>query len=162
FATTGSVHGLLLARLARTREAIDRGADVFVAASPIGRAALDQVTVQRQDVQELLDLVGSRDDALGRVASRLASRPFGESTASLIDMTPTWGEKEGKQVSLDVEGRELRVPPQLARVLGAVLTHLVRNAIAHGIEPPPDREEAGKPAVGIIRIRARHEREGGE
>ena len=161
FATTGSVHGLLMSRLHRTRQAIDNGSEVFVAASPIGRAALDQVTVQRSEVNELLELIGTRDDAISRVAARLASRPFGESTASLIDMTPTWGEKEGKRASLDVEGREVRIPPALARVLGGVLTHLVRNALAHGVEPPSVREEAGKPAAGVIRIVATDADDGG-
>ena len=55
---------------------------------------------------------------------------------------------------LDVEGREVRLPPRLARVLGGVLTHLVRNAVAHGIEPPPARVESGKPPGGTIRIAA--------
>jgi chemotaxis protein histidine kinase CheA len=69
-------------------------------------------------------------------------------------MAPTWGDREGRPVRLVVEGREVRVPPKLARVLGAVLTHLVRNAIAHGIEPPPVRAEAGKPGTGTIRVTA--------
>jgi two-component system chemotaxis sensor kinase CheA len=44
------------------------------------------------------------------------------------------------------------VPPKLARVLGAVLIHLVQNAIAHGIEPPQARKDAGKPKGGTIRV----------
>ncbi len=151
FATTGSVHGALLARLERASEAILRGCDVFVAASPIGRAALDQVTVRRSDINELETLASGRSDALARVVARLAARPFGESTASLIDMAPTWGDQEGKRVQLDVDGREVHVPPALARVLGGVMTHLVRNAIAHGIEPPAVRKDSGKPPVGTIK-----------
>jgi HAMP domain-containing protein/HPt (histidine-containing phosphotransfer) domain-containing protein len=155
FATTGSSHGHLKTRLGRALAAIDRGAEVFVEASPIGHAALEQVTVQRPDVQALMDLAGSRADTdLSRAVDRLAARPFGESTASLIDMAPTWGDREGRPVRLVVEGREVRVPPKLARVLGAVLTHLVRNAIAHGIEPAPVREDAGKPATGTISVTA--------
>jgi chemotaxis protein histidine kinase CheA len=135
---------------------IDEGAEVFVAASPIGRAALEQLTVQRPDVQRLTELAEARrDPALSEAVARLGARPFGEATASLIDMAPTWGDREGKHVLLDVDGREVRVPPGLARVLGAVLTHLVRNAIAHGIEPPAQRAEAGKPLVGTIRVVAR-------
>lgn len=154
FATTGSVHGALTSSFTRARAALDRGCDVFVAASPIGRAALDQVTVQRSDVERLEDLARGKGDDLARVVDRLASRPFGESTASLVDMAPTWADKDGKRVRLEVEGREVRVPPQLARVLPGILTHLVRNAIAHGIETPKVREDAGKPATGVIRAEA--------
>jgi chemotaxis protein histidine kinase CheA len=153
FATTGSVHGALRARLERAMQAVDKGAEVFVEASPIGRAALEQLTVQRPDVEAVQRLAERhRDPELAHAVSRLAARPFGESTASLVDMAPTWGDREGKLVHLDVEGREVRVPPRLARVLGAVLTHLVRNAIAHGIEPPRTRVEDGKPGAGTIRV----------
>src|SRR5208283_3395910 len=38
------------------------------------------------------------------------------------------------------------------RVLPGVLTHLVRNAVAHGIEAPEEREASGKPRVGTVRI----------
>jgi chemotaxis protein histidine kinase CheA len=155
FATTGSSHGHLKTRLRRAMAAIDRGAEVFVEASPIGPAALEQVTVQRPDVQALTELAAARGDAeLSRAVDRLAARPFGESTASLVDMAPTWGDREGRPVRLLVEGREVRVPPRLSRVLGGVLTHLVRNAIAHGIEAPQVREEEGKPHTGTIRVTA--------
>ena len=160
FATTGSVHGALTSRLTRAQEAIEKGCDVFVAASPIGRAALDQVTVQRTDIQELEELAAGHK-AILHIVERLAARPFGESTASLLDMTPTWGDKEGKRVRLDVEGREVRVPPRLARVLQGVLTHLVRNAIAHGIETAKLREEGGKPATGVIHAEASERADGG-
>ena len=161
FVTTGSVHGALVSRFARAQEAIDKGCDVFVAASPIGRAALDQVTVQRSDIEELEQLAKATEPAIIRVVERLAARPFGESTASLIDMAPTWGDKEGKRVRLEVEGREVRVPPRLARVLQGVLTHLVRNAVAHGIETPKVREELGKSATGIIHAEATEHAGGG-
>lgn len=160
FATTGSVHSALLANFARATEALDRGCEVFVAASPTGVAALDQMTVQRSDVLELLSLVGDRGDALGQVTARLAARPLGESTANLLDLVPTWGEQVGKQARLQVEGREVRMPPSLAKVLGAVFTHLIRNAIVHGIEVPATRTAAGKPPGGIIRVIATETKDG--
>ncbi|HTQ41653.1 MAG TPA: HAMP domain-containing protein [Polyangiaceae bacterium] len=156
FVTTGSVHGALVSRLHRALAGIDKGAEVFVAASPLGRAALDQITVQRPDVQAVVDMserLGNPE--LTRAVAALASRPFGESIASLMDMAPTWGDREGKQVRLDVDGREVRVPAKLARVLPGVLTHLVRNAIAHGIEPPAGRIHAGKPNTGTVRVTAK-------
>jgi two-component system chemotaxis sensor kinase CheA len=150
FATTDAVHLALTSRLERASQAIDRGCDVFVAASPIGQAALDQVTVQRADLLELEKLAAGGAEGLARVVGRLAARPFGESTASLVDMAPTWGDKEGKRVRLEVDGRDVRVPPALAHVLGGAMAHLVRNAIAHGIEAPDVRTGAGKDPVGVI------------
>jgi HAMP domain-containing protein/HPt (histidine-containing phosphotransfer) domain-containing protein len=73
FATTGSVHGRLSGHFARATDALERGCEVFVAASPTGRVALDQVTVQRSDLLELQTHLGHRTDVLGQIAARLAS-----------------------------------------------------------------------------------------
>jgi HPt (histidine-containing phosphotransfer) domain-containing protein/HAMP domain-containing protein/anti-sigma regulatory factor (Ser/Thr protein kinase) len=156
---TAAEHAVLAGRLVELEKAIARGSEVFVAASPIGRAALEQVTVQRSDLTALLELAQGRDEALREVAGRLSARPFGESAASLADNAPSWAELEGKQLRVSVEGREVGVPPGLAKVLGGVLTHLVRNAIAHGIEAPADRERAGKPQEGTLKLQA-SERDG--
>ena len=152
FATTDTVHGMLSLNFDRAREALERGCEIFVAASPTGRVALDQVTVQRTDLLELLTHLGHRTDVLGQIAARLASRPFGESTANLVDLVPTWADKEGKRARLQVEGKETPVPPNVARVLGGALTHLIRNAIVHGIEIPAAREGKGKSPIGLIRV----------
>lgn len=52
------------------------------------------------------------------------------------------------------------MPPSLARVLGGVFTHLIRNAIVHGIERPETRTAAGKPPGGVIRIAADETKDG--
>lgn len=152
FVTTGSVHGRLTDSFERSARALERGCEVFVAASPTGRVALDQVTVQRSDLLDLLAHLGDRSDELGQIAFRLASRPFGESTANLVDLVPTWADKEGKRARLQVEGKETRVPAHVARLLSGALTHLIRNSIVHGIEIPDAREGKGKSPIGLIRV----------
>jgi len=157
---TGSTLETLRARLVETRAAIDRGREIFVAASPIGEAALDQITVRRTDVNALLALVPSLDASgaaglrAAQIAKRLAARPFGETTTTLSVAAPTWGEEHGKKLRVEIDGRDVHVPPALARVLPSVLVHLVRNAVAHGIEDADGRRALGKPPVGVVRIRA--------
>lgn len=138
---------------------LDGAERLFVEASPIGRAALEQTTVRRSDVDRLMKLTAGRDDEIGRIAVRLASRPLGEIAAPLVESAGAWAESAGKRATVEVEGRELLVPMPAAGVLPGVLTHLVRNAIAHGIEAPSLREAKGKPAAGAIRIALEH-REG--
>jgi two-component system chemotaxis sensor kinase CheA len=159
-APRGSVpaHDEVVAALAGHLEAavraVDHGRELLVEASPIGRAVLDQMTVRRSDVAKIRVLTGPRDDALGRAVTGLSSRPFGECVAALEAVTPGWAERSGKHVRLAIEGRDARVPPDLARLLGGVLTHLTRNAVAHGIEPVAVREARGKSSVGTIRAEA--------
>jgi len=150
----------LYGHLAAAQAAVAEGREVFVAASPIGEAALDQITVRRADVDALLALAPQLDASgaaglrAAQLTRRLAARPFGESTTTLADAAPTWGEEHGKKLRVEIEGRDVPVPPALARVLSPVLVHLVRNAVAHGIEAPAQREALGKPATGVVRIEA--------
>lgn len=138
------------AGLFRAEAAIDRTRQDFVAASPIGSAALEQASVQRSDLDTVLALAGTGDNELARAIHRLAARPFGESLATVAERAPDWAAREGKRIELVVEGREVRIPPALSDVLAGVMTHLVRNAVAHGIEPEEERVLAGKRRVGSI------------
>ena len=63
----------------------------------------------------------------------------------------------GKQVRLEVEGAETELDKTLIEAIKDPMTHLVRNAIDHGIEPPDVRVARGKPAEGVLRMRAYHE-----
>jgi two-component system chemotaxis sensor kinase CheA len=60
----------------------------------------------------------------------------------------------GKQVELTAEGLETELDRKLLDALADPLKHLVRNAVAHGIELPAQRLAAGKPATGSLRLRA--------
>lgn len=62
----------------------------------------------------------------------------------------------GKDVALVLEGEETEVDRTLIENLTDPLTHMLRNAVDHGIENPEARQAAGKPAQGTIRLSARH------
>jgi len=63
----------------------------------------------------------------------------------------------GRQVRLDMEGRETELDRSVLEAIKDPLTHLVRNAVDHGIESPEVRKAAGKSAEGLLRLRAYHE-----
>ncbi|MFN3690516.1 MAG: chemotaxis protein CheA, partial [Fimbriimonadales bacterium] len=60
----------------------------------------------------------------------------------------------GKKVNLVIEGEETELDRTLLEALSDPLTHLVRNAIDHGIEPPDERRAQGKPETGTLLLRA--------
>ncbi len=62
----------------------------------------------------------------------------------------------GKQVRFEVRGDQTGVDRDILDKLEAPLSHLVRNALDHGLETPPEREAAGKDPTGTIRLEARH------
>jgi two-component system chemotaxis sensor kinase CheA len=64
--------------------------------------------------------------------------------------------KLGKKVTLRTQGRETELDKELIELLVDPLTHVVRNAIDHGIETPEERRAAGKPEAGTVGMRATH------
>ena len=63
----------------------------------------------------------------------------------------------GKNVILETSGEETELDKQVIEEVSDPLTHLIRNAVDHGLETPAQRLAAGKPAEGRIQLRAFHE-----
>ncbi len=79
-------------------------------------------------------------------------------TATLFELYPRMvrdlAREQGKEVNLQVEGADTEVDRQLLDIMKDPLTHLLRNAVDHGIEPPDARVAAGKPRAGTIWLKA--------
>jgi two-component system chemotaxis sensor kinase CheA len=63
----------------------------------------------------------------------------------------------GKDVALEVSGEHTDLDKGILDALSEPLTHLVRNAVDHGIEPAEERVKAEKPARGTISLNAHHQ-----
>jgi two-component system, chemotaxis family, sensor kinase CheA len=63
----------------------------------------------------------------------------------------------GKQVQLTVRGQDTDLDKGLLDAIAEPLTHIVRNAVSHGIESPSQREKNGKNPVGTIQLNAYHQ-----
>jgi two-component system chemotaxis sensor kinase CheA len=63
----------------------------------------------------------------------------------------------GKQLDLELQGKETELDKTILEAVKDPLTHIVRNSVDHGIEPPEARRAAGKPATGTLLLRAFHE-----
>ncbi|HCR1640139.1 TPA: chemotaxis protein CheA [Pseudomonas aeruginosa] len=63
----------------------------------------------------------------------------------------------GKQVELHLHGEHIELDKSVIEKLSDPLTHIVRNSIDHGIEPPAERLAAGKPASGTVKLAASHQ-----
>lgn len=88
------------------------------------------------------------------LASRM--RPFEEGTTDLARAVRDLARQLGKRVRLRIDGRDTRVDRDILDKLKAPLTHIVRNALDHGIELPAERAAAGKPEEATLQVRAAH------
>lgn len=83
-------------------------------------------------------------------------RPFADGIARFPKMVRGVARALDKQARLEVVGEATQVDRDVLQALESPLTHLLRNAVDHGIEMPAARVAAGKPPEGVIRLEASH------
>ncbi|MCC3413335.1 MAG: hybrid sensor histidine kinase/response regulator [Microcoleus sp. PH2017_25_DOB_D_A] len=95
-------------------------------------------------------------DRLYREVIASNMRPFADGVSAFGRMLRDLARQLGKQVKFEVVGKSTQVDRDILEKLEAPLTHILRNAIDHGIELPDARLAAGKSAEGTIRLEAAH------
>ena len=129
---------------------------------------LEEVRRLLSEAQAMLTQQTAQLDEFGWHASQRAQllydtalacrmRPFADVLVGQARMVRDLGRELGKPVRLEIEGEKTQVDRDVLEKLEAPLTHLLRNAVDHGIELPEQRLLAGKPAEGVIRLRASHQ-----
>jgi chemotaxis protein histidine kinase CheA/CheY-like chemotaxis protein len=107
-----------------------------------------------EDVERRLSteqqLLGELTDS----AVRMRTLPVSAITGPLPRAIRDIAQAAGKQVEFIVTGADTELDRVILESLAEPLTHLLRNAVSHGIEPPDERRRAGKPACGQLELRA--------
>lgn len=135
---------------------------------PEAQKALDEARRLLAEAQQMLIHQTAELDEFGWMSSQRAQslydtalacrmRPFADVLSGQARMVRDLGRELGKQVRLEIEGEKTQVDRDVLEKLEAPLTHLLRNAVDHGIEMPERRLAAGKSADGLIVLRASHQ-----
>ena len=82
--------------------------------------------------------------------------PIGNLYTRLSRTVREAGKETGRLVDFDLEGEATELDNNIIQLLDDPLVHLVRNAVAHGIEDAAERRAAGKPESGRVTLRAYH------
>ena len=140
----------------------DRYDDFNLLARRVGEISSDLTEIQHE-VTGLVRVV--REDAGGvqRLSGELRGQitrarmvPVGRLFAPFVRMVRDGARAAGKSVALEVRGEAVEMDTTIVELMADPLIHLVRNAIAHGIEPEDARLSAGKPPQGTIHLGAAH------
>jgi len=164
------------------------GVEVPKAQKPLSRRSdSSRVRVDIKRLDKLMNLMGELmivRSRLGALADELGSELMQElvdEASSLISemqvevvesrMVPVWqvfdrfprlvrdaARTAGKEVEIEITGKELELDRSLLDAISDPLVHLLRNAVDHGIESADEREKARKPRAGKIELSARRER----
>jgi two-component system, chemotaxis family, sensor kinase CheA len=128
-------------------ELVTAGATTTIAARQAGLAELNESTLR---LARLVEEV--RDQAL-----KLRMVQIGPTFARFQRIVRDVAREIGKEIRLEVNGADTELDKTLIESITDPLTHLVRNAIDHGIETAEVRRGRGKPACGVVRLNAYHD-----
>lgn len=111
------------------------------------RNQLHQFSATNDDTEFLamsqrLDVVSG---GLQTEVMRMRMQPVSTVTLRLQRLVRDLGKELGKHVELHLEGNETEIDKTIIETIREPLTHVVRNALDHGIEPPEERAQSGKP-----------------
>src|SRR5215831_11639048 len=140
----------------------DRYDDFNLLARRVGEISSDLTEIQHE-VTGLVRVV--REDAGGvqRLSGELRGQitrarmvPVGRLFAPFVRMVRDGSRAAGKNVVLEVRGETVEMDTTIVELMADPLIHLVRNAIAHGIETEEERRGQDKPPQGTIHLGAAH------
>jgi two-component system sensor histidine kinase and response regulator WspE len=132
-------------------------ADDALAATQERLAECQQFLTEKLDELDLYDRRSAHlSHRLYLEVLRARMRPFGDGVRRFPRMVRDLARALGKEVRLEILGEFTQVDRDILDRLETPLTHLLRNAVDHGCEPPAQRERAGKPAEGNIQLEAHH------
>jgi two-component system chemotaxis sensor kinase CheA len=105
---------------------------------------------QRVELPQLARLTRQIQDNVMSLRAQPIRQAFSRVPRMLRDLMAA----TGKSVTLETTGETTEVDKGVLEKIGDPLTHMIRNAVDHGIEGPDERLTAGKPAEGTIRLSA--------
>jgi len=110
------------------------------------------LVVSCAETEAALALQGRLDRGLRHKLFELRSLPFGSLAERLRRTVRQTAAQLAREAELNIEGEAVAIDRAVLQRLAAPLEHMLRNAVAHGIEPAPIRIAAGKAPAGSIRL----------
>jgi two-component system chemotaxis sensor kinase CheA len=101
--------------------------------------------------ERLSSIIAEMRDAITRTRMQRIENLF----VALPRMVRDLSAELGKQVLVDIEGGDVELDREMIEMIRDPLTHIIRNAVDHGIETPSERLKAGKREIGILSVSAR-------
>ncbi|HZU52070.1 MAG TPA: chemotaxis protein CheA, partial [Sphingomicrobium sp.] len=130
-----TVSDMVLARNELARRLRESSSDVFVDGA----------------FERLSSIIAEMRDAITRTRMQRIENLF----VALPRMVRDLSAELGKQVLVDVDGGDVELDREMIEMIRDPLTHIIRNAVDHGIEMPTERLRAGKREIGVLSVSAR-------
>ena len=132
---------------------VDLVGELVTLQARLARTSLDLKEVSLASISELFErlIAQLRDNTMS-----IRMLPIGSTFNKFRRVVRDLSGELGKEADLLTEGAETELDKTVIERLNDPLVHIIRNSLDHGIEPPRDREAAGKPPRGTILLKAQH------
>ena len=101
--------------------------------------------------ERLSGIIAEMRDAITRTRMQRIENLF----VALPRMVRDLSAELGKQVLVDIDGGDVELDREMIEMIRDPLTHIIRNAVDHGIESPAERIKSGKREIGLLAVSAR-------
>jgi two-component system, chemotaxis family, sensor kinase CheA len=127
----------------------------------INRGRLKQIAEQHRikEMDEAISMVERSVSELQNLMMLIRMIPLNHIFNRLPRVVRDVAQYDGKEVEFVMEGGETELDRSVMDGLNDPLLHLIRNAVNHGIESPGEREKAGKPRKGFVKLAAHRDRD---
>src|SRR5438270_989180 len=127
--------------------------DMVLARNELARRLRESATEVPVDgaFERLSSIIAEMRDAITRTRMQRIENLF----VALPRMVRDLSAELGKQVLVDIEGGDVELDREMIEMIRDPLTHIIRNAVDHGIEKPAERLKAGKREIGVLAVSAR-------
>ena len=140
----------LVGELVTDRTRLNRFAQIFEERFGSGSGSGDMVETMNEIASHLGQVAGDLQENIMKAIMLPVAQVFNRFPRMVRDLA----QKLSKEVEFIVEGHETELDRNVIELIGDPLIHLIRNSLDHGIELPDDRIKAGKPAKGLLRLKA--------
>src|SRR5690606_33969288 len=131
-------------------------AEIIVAQAALGQQLAAAAVSVTHELRGEFDTLATLTRRLQDAVTLLRAQPVKPLFQRMERVLRESAQGAGKAVRLVTEGEETEIDRSLIDRLAEPLTHMIRNAVDHGIEPAPARDAAGKAETGIVRLAAAH------
>lgn len=128
--------------------------EMVITQSMLNRYTSEGHTTSGERLRDVVKVFETNTRELQELAMRIRMLPIDYTFQRLPRTVHDISRSLNKKIELDISGNTTEVDKTVLEKIADPLTHLIRNAIDHGIESPKERIAAGKPETGTISIRA--------
>jgi two-component system chemotaxis sensor kinase CheA len=128
--------------------------EIVITQSMLDQRLLSLSVAETIQIADGLQILGRQTRELQESVMAVRAQPVGNVFQRMSRLVRELAQALGKEARIVLIGDDTEVDKTIIEELADPLTHMIRNSMDHGIEPPADRIAAGKPAQGTITLQA--------